>query len=119
MASGRGLALLVGVVFAACSANDDIPAPIVSSVVPDHAPVGTIVVVNGSYFCQRPGSGSAEDPTCPSVVGTVRFGAVPGTPSSYTDVAIMVEVPLGLSGSADVSVTAGGRTSNSVAFTAM
>jgi hypothetical protein len=100
----------------ACSANDDIPAPIVSSVVPDTAPVGSVVTVSGSYFCQRPPSKS-EDPTC-TAIGTVRFGALSGIPSVYTDTTIMVEVPAGASGVVDLSVTAAGRTSNSITFTA-
>jgi len=112
----RRVLLVALVALAACSANDDIPAPIVASVVPDVAAAGTVVVVNGSYFCQRPNTGS-EDPTC-AIVGAVHFGAALGTPSTYTDTSIMVEVPAGASGSAPVDVTAAGRTSNSVAFTA-
>jgi hypothetical protein len=108
------LALAMSAVLA-CSANDDIPAPIVSAVVPDHAPANSVVVVSGSYFCGRPRS-AVEDPTC-AVSGAVHFGAVPGTPSTYTDVSIMVEVPAGASGATDVTVTAAGRTSNAVAFT--
>ena len=48
------LALLVA---CSCSASDDIPAPLISSVQPDSAPGGAVVVVNGSYFCQRPDTG--------------------------------------------------------------
>jgi hypothetical protein len=99
----------------ACSARDDVPAPVVSSVVPNHAPANAVVMVSGSYFCQRPNV-NPEDPTCP-VTGTVLFGAVPGVPSTYSDVSIMVEVPAGASGATTISITAGGRTSNSIAFT--
>ena len=109
----RALALAAALV--GCSANDDIPAPLLSTVIPDHAPVGAIVMVAGAYFCQRPGTN--EDPIC-DVVGTVHFAAAPGTPSQWTDTMIMVEVPQGVSGRADVTVTAAGRTSNTVAFTA-
>ncbi len=99
-----------------CSANDDVPAPLIATVVPDQAPVGATVMVTGEYFCQQPNTGS-DDPTC-DVSGSVRFDVVPGTPSSWSDTAIMVEVPSGVSGAAPVSVIAAGRVSNSVAFTA-
>lgn len=108
--------LVVAGMLAGCSANDDVPAPLISTVVPNHATPGAVVAVSGSYFCQKPNTGS-EDPTC-SVVGTVRFGQSPGTPTTWSDTAIMVEVPQGVAGPAEVSVTAAGRTSNVVAFTA-
>lgn len=101
---------------AACSLNDDVPAPIVSSVSPDQAAPGTVVVVYGSYFCQRPQDGSNDDPNCTST-GTVTFNNIPATPSNWTDTAISVEVPPGASGEADVQVTADGKESNSVGFT--
>lgn len=98
-----------------CSANDDIPSPLIAAVVPNQAPVGATVMVTGQYFCQQPDTGS-DDPTC-DVSGSVRFDIVPGTPSSWSDTEIMVEVPSGVIGRADVSVLAAGRTSNSVEFT--
>ncbi len=109
-------AAAVALVLAACSANDDIPAPSVANVVPNHATSGQVVVVNGAYFCQRPQGGSNLDPHC-TVIGSVDFGSVPGTAVDWTDTAIMVEVPQIAAGRADVQVTAAGRTSNSVAFT--
>ncbi len=110
------LASVPGLALGGCSAGDDVPSPLISNVVPDHAPAGEVVTVNGSYFCQRPAN-ITDDPNC-NVVGTVHFGAAPGTPTSWMDTAITVEVPLGASGPADVQVTAAGRTSNSIAFTA-
>ncbi len=101
----------------ACSANDDVPAPLISSIVPSHAPAGSVVTIAGSYFCQRPQNGSNEDPNC-DIVGTVHFGQAPGTPSSWMDTSIMVEVPPGVAGTVDVTITALGKTSNSVSFTA-
>ena len=100
----------------ACSANDDIPAPLVSTVFPNHATPGSLVVVAGDYFCQRPNTG-IEDPTC-AAIGSVHFGIAPGTTTTWADTSITVEVPLGVTGGVDVSVTAAGRTSNTVAFTA-
>ncbi|MDB4956135.1 MAG: hypothetical protein JWO36_3704 [Myxococcales bacterium] len=97
-----------------CSANDDVPAPQISSVTPDHSPVGSVVTIVGNYFCQRPNTGN-EDPTC-AVSGTVNFETSPATPSQWSDTAIMVEVPALTAGSADVVVTAAGRTSNPVSF---
>ena len=99
---------------AACSANDDVPAPQLSSVVPDHATPGAIVVVSGNYFCQRPNTG-IEDPTCDST-GEVSFGASPGTISNWMDTQIMVEVPQGALGSVTLSVIVNGRSSNGTSF---
>ncbi len=106
---------LVLVVLAGCSAGDDVPAPLISNIVPSHGVPASVVQVNGSYFCQRP-AGTTEDPNC-AVAGTVHFGAAPATPTSWMDTAIMVEVPAGLSGSVDVQVIAAGRMSNTVSFT--
>ena len=100
---------------AGCSANDDIHTPQVASITPDHAAVGTVVTIIGNYFCGRPETGN-EDPTCP-ISGTVNFETSPGTPTTWSDTAIMIEVPQAMTGSADVVVTAAGRTSNSVTFT--
>lgn len=99
---------------AACSANDDIPAPQVASVTPDHAPAGAVVLVDGSYFCQR-GDTMDEEPMC-QTTGGVNFGASPGTVSSWSDTAIMVEVPQGVEGTVALSVTVAGRPSNSISF---
>lgn len=111
LALAVALSLLV-----ACTASDDIPAPQVSNVVPDHASPGSVVVISGAYFCQQPPDNDG-DPIC-NITGTVEFGTVPGTPTTWSDTTIMVEVPAGTSGEADVSVTAAGRASNSVGFTA-
>ncbi len=97
-----------------CSANDDIPSPLVSALNPSHAPPAAVIMVTGDYFCQQPIMG--EDNVC-DAVGTVNFGATPGIISAYTDTSIMVEVPDGLSVPVPVSVTAAGKTSNSVTFT--
>lgn len=107
----RWLFLLV----AACSANDDIPAPQVASVTPDRAPAGAVVLVNGSYFCQR-GDTMDEEPMC-QTTGEVNFGASPGTISTWSDTAVMVEVPSGVEGGVSLSVVVGGRPSNPIAFT--
>lgn len=98
-----------------CSAGDDVPAPLISNVVPAHAVPGAVVQVNGSYFCQRP-AGITDDPNC-AVAGTVHFNEAPATPTSWMDTAIMVEVPAGLTGAVAVQVVAAGRMSNAVPFT--
>ncbi len=100
---------------AGCSASDDIPAPMIASIVPDNGAPGEVVTLSGDYFCQQPPVDDG-DPTC-DISGTVVFGTVPGTPSTWSDVTIMIEVPQGVTGHADVTVTAAGRTSNSVGFT--
>ena len=99
------LRVLVLAVLVGCSANDDIPSPLISTITPDQAPAGAQVVVAGSYFCQRPGT--SEDPTC-TTSGDVHFGTVPSAPSQWTDTAIMVEVPQGVSGSVGVTVSGTG-----------
>jgi hypothetical protein len=114
--SHRRSCIALVLAFAGCTASDDIPAPAIANVLPAHATPGQIVVVAGSYFCQRPMTGSDQDPHC-STIGSVSFGMVPGTPTDWTDTAIMVEVPASPPGRADVQVTAAGRTTNSVAFT--
>jgi hypothetical protein len=105
---------LILVAMLGCSASDDIPAPLVAALNPNHGPPGAVIMLTGNYFCQQPLTG--EDNVC-DAVGTVNFGATPGIVSAYTDTSIMVEVPDGLSGQVPVSVTAAGKTSNSVTFT--
>jgi hypothetical protein len=107
-----GLGALVG--FAACAANEDVPAPLIASIVPDHATSGAIVMIAGSYFCQRPNNGQ-EDPIC-DTAGTVEFGTTPGVATTWADNAIMVEVPNGGPTEVSVTVIAAGRISNAVSF---
>jgi hypothetical protein len=109
----RRLSLISLVLVAACSAGDDVPLPMLTSIVPNHGPVGAIVTLGGAYFCQKANIG--EDPTC-DTIGTVRFGTMQGTISTWNDQQIMVEVPAG-SGQVDVTVIAAGRVSNGVGFT--
>ena len=103
------------VLLVACSASDDIPAPMISSVQPASAPGGSVVTVTGSFFCQQPDTGD-EDPIC-DTPGEVQFGAAPGTITSWTDTAVMVEVPQALVGAVSLDLVANGRQSNSVTFT--
>jgi len=110
----RRLSLIPLVLVAACSAGDDVPAPMLTSIVPNHGPVGAIVTLGGAYFCQKANIG--EDPTC-NTIGTVRFGTAQGTISTWNDQQIMVEVPAASAGQVDVTVIAAGRVSNGVGFT--
>jgi hypothetical protein len=105
---------LIALLVAGCSANEDVPAPLIASIVPDHGAPGAVITIAGSYFCQRPDNGQ-EDPTC-DAAGTVYFGTLPGIATTWADNAIMVEVPQGL-GKVDVSVIAAGRVSNTSGFT--
>jgi len=103
---------------AACSENDDIPAPVLSSVTPDHAGAGAVVMLSGAYLCQQPeGSGDDTDPLACANTGLVDFDRVPGTASQYTDTSITVQVPDLTAGDVQVSISVAGRTSNSVDFT--
>jgi hypothetical protein len=97
----------------ACSASDDMPAPHISSVSPDHAVAGTVVLISGSYFCHQPAN---EDPLACANTGVVEFGTSVGVASQYTDSAIMVEVPSG-AGSVEVVVEVASESSNAVGFT--
>jgi hypothetical protein len=104
---------------AGCSANDDVPAPQLSTVQPDHAPAGAVVSITGAHLCQAPASGSGsgdDDPICTG--GTVNFGTAPGTATTWTDAMVTAEVPAGIVGQVDLSVSVDGRTSNAIHFTA-
>lgn len=98
---------------AACSANDDLPAPRISSVAPSHATPGTIVAIAGAYFCHQPAD---ADPLACKNVGSVYFGQLVANVSQYTDSAVMAEVPGG-TGVVPVTVAVLGETSNAISFT--
>ncbi len=110
----RAYRIALCAVLGGCSASDDVPAPLVSGVTPDHAPVGTVIQIRGDYFCQLPEV--IEDVPC-DARGTVQFGTVPGTPTLWTDTEIMVEVPQGITTQVLVRVVSGGHASNAVTFT--
>ena len=106
---------VIAALLAACSANDDVPAPQIASVVPDHAPVGAVVTIDGAHFCQVPDP-NPDDPTCP-VAGTVELGTVPATPTTWADDEVMIEIPAIAPGATTVTITAAGRISNDATFT--
>jgi len=99
---------------AACSANDDIPAPLVGSVTPDHGVAGSIVRIDGEFFCGAPPDGD-EVESC-EMTGIVEFATTPSISTSWMATTIMVEVPTGVRGEVDLRVTVGGRHSNDVDF---
>ena len=114
---------LVGVVvLAACSANDDVPSPQLSDVQPSTAPAGAIVTLTGDHFCPQPPAappgGDDDDNEVCTTPGEVHFGAAPGTPTTWSNTSLEVEVPSGIAGRVDLSVIVGGRPSNSISFTA-
>jgi hypothetical protein len=109
----RRAAIVATVALAACSANDDMPAPQISSISPAHAAPGSIVLISGSYFCHQPAGG---DPLSCANVGAVQFGTSASNASEYTDTSIMAVVPSGV-GAVQVVVEVAGETSNAVAFT--
>lgn len=113
----RAAIALAVLMLAACSANDDVPAPAVASITPDHAAPGTAVVIAGSYFCQQPADGSDVDPLACKTMGTVQFGTDQVEPQQYTDTSITVDVPQASAGAVSVRVTVAGRASNGVDFT--
>lgn len=106
-------ALVLFGVLAACSANDDLPAPRISSLTPSHATPGAIIAVSGAYFCHQPAD---ADPLACKNVGSVYFGQLVANVSQYTDTAVMAEVPGG-TGVVPVTVAVVGETSNAISFT--
>lgn len=110
--------MIAVLILGACSANDDVPAPALASITPDHASPGTVVMIAGSYFCQQPDSGSDDvDPLACKTTGTVEFGTDQVDAQQYTDTAIMVSVPQTRTGEVSVAVAVAGRVSNAIAFT--
>jgi len=101
---------------AACSANDDVPAPAISAVQPDHAAPGTTVAVSGSYLCQDPRTDPDGEPLACEHMGTVMFDTTPGMVTSYTDTMVLVDVPALTPGRVSVVVSVVGRSSNSIDF---
>jgi len=110
----RASELMLLALLSACTAGDDVPAPQIAAVTPDHAPSGTVIGISGSYFCQAP---AIENDVPCNVSGAVLFGTVPGVATQWSDTEIMVEVPDGLTMPVPVRVQAGGHTSNAVTFT--
>lgn len=100
---------------AACSANDDIPAPLVGSVTPDHGVAGSVVRIDGEFFCGAPPDGDESDGSC-DLTGIVEFETTPSISSLWSPTTIMVEVPTGVRGEVDLRVTVGGRRSNDIDF---
>ncbi|HEY4180995.1 MAG TPA: IPT/TIG domain-containing protein [Kofleriaceae bacterium] len=101
---------------AACTANDDMPAPRLSSIVPSHAAPGTSVTVFGDHLCQQPDMAGSDDqdPLACANTGLVDFDRVPGSVESYTDTSVAAVVPDLPAGKVDVVVAVLGRSSNGV-----
>jgi hypothetical protein len=112
----RTLPLILWLGLSACSANDDVPAPAIGAVQPDHAAPGASVTVSGSALCQEPRTDGDGDPLACDQVGTVLFDTAPGVATSYTDTAVTVEVPSLPPGPVDLSISVAGRSSNHVSF---
>jgi len=100
----------------ACSANDDVPAPAINAIQPDHAAPGTTVTVSGSYLCQEPRTETDGDPLACEHVGTVMFDTTPGMVTSYSDGMVLVDVPGLAPGGVSVAVSVSGRSSNRIDF---
>ncbi len=114
MLASKVLRCAACLVLVACSANDDVPAPLVGSVTPGHAPPGAVVRIDGDYFCGPPPDGDNPD-ACP-FTGLVGLGTVPSISSLWTPTTIMVEVPTGQRGEVELVVIVAGRRSNDLDF---
>lgn len=80
-----------------------VPAPIIASLTPNAAAVGSAVIIAGSNFGGL-------------TIGSVSFNGVPASVYSWIDNGIIVLVPAGAT-SGNVTVTADGQTSNTLPFT--
>ncbi|HEY6180375.1 MAG TPA: IPT/TIG domain-containing protein [Kofleriaceae bacterium] len=100
----------------ACSINDDVPAPAISAVTPDHGVPGTLVTVTGSYLCQQPRGNNDDNPLACAHVGTLLFDTLPASASAYGDAAVTAEVPALPVGRSSVAVAVAGRSSNRLGF---
>lgn len=105
------LASILLLALASCADEGDpvttnTPTPAVTSVAPDSAKTADTVTVNGSNFGASRGS------------STVAFGSTNAVVYvSWSDTQVKVAVPSGIStGATTVSVTSGGKTSNTKAF---
>lgn len=95
---------LIATFFTAC--EEDEPGvdttPTIASLTPTSGPVGSPVTIAGTNFGTTP---------------SVSFGSTAATTSSVSPTSITVEVPASLGlGAVDVTVTAGGETSNAASF---
>jgi len=80
------------------------PTPVISSLNPTSAAVGTPVTISGTNFGTSQGNSK------------VTFNGTPATPTTWSSTSIVAPVPAGAS-SGNVVVTVGGVSSNGVAFT--
>ena len=110
----RALVLASLLTLGTCSANDDIRAPTISAVMPDHGAPGTFVTVTGSDLCQQPRGD--DDPLTCAHVGTLLFDTFPMVAIAYSDTTVMAEVPALPAGRSSVGVSVAGRSSNRLSF---
>ncbi len=82
--------------------NVSLSAPNIAALTPSAGPVGTVIVISGTYF------GVSQ--------GTVTFDGTTATPTLWTNTDITVPVPTGAQ-TGNVVVTAGGAAGNGVKFT--
>ena len=109
------LVLAVVAFGAGCSANDDIPAPLISTVMPSHAAPGTPVMISGDYLCQQPDADELDPLACANT-GTVTFGSSPANIAMYTEHQVSAEVPALVPGAVSITVSVAGRRSNQLPF---
>ena len=79
-------------------------SPSITGLNPASGPVGTSVTITGANFGSTQGA------------STVTFNGTVATPTSWSDMSIVVQVPTG-AGTGNVVVTVGGLASNGVSFT--
>jgi hypothetical protein len=111
----RPAAAALAVVVAACNAGEDIPPPMIATLVPDHGPVAASVMIQGDFFCHQHDDGEGDPIAC-AQTGSVTFDDTPAIAGVYMDRLIVVEVPDLPGGTYDVVVTVAGRRSNAPDF---
>lgn len=104
---------LLSCVLAGCSASDDIPAPRIAAITPNHGTPGTSIAISGDYFCHQLES---EDPLLCAQLGTVHFGTAVADVTLYGDAMITADVP-DVPGEVRVTIEVAGQVSNGIDFT--
>jgi hypothetical protein len=97
-----------------CSAGDDVPSPVITTILPDRAMPGTSILVSGFYFCGQPDADDEEAPFDCHNIGSVMFDGAPTSSNSYEDHQIMVIMPELGAGVVSVQVAVSARRSNIV-----
>lgn len=110
-------ALVLATTLVSCSAGDDLPAPLISSITPRDGISGAPITIEGDYLCQQQETGELEDPLGCENVGSVSFDQTPANVGFYSEMMVTTDVPGLPPGTYRVVISVAGRHSNGVPFT--